>query len=93
MGAGSEQPTVTDGPWDITFHEDSITGRCEGPGRFLYVKRSAGLNRLPFYVLDGQTFAPGTSGDTLIVPLMPGEHSFEIRALEQPPIWRNWQAW
>jgi len=26
-------------------------------------------------------------------PLMPGEHTFEICALGQPPIWRNWQAW
>ena len=43
--------------------------------------------------VDGQTFAAGTSGDTLIVPLLPGKHAFEVRALEQPPIFRTWQAW
>jgi hypothetical protein len=31
-------------------------------------------------------------GDTLIIPLLPGEHTFEIRALEQPPVFRNWQG-
>jgi hypothetical protein len=48
---------------------------------------------LPTLVIDGQTYAPGTHGGTLIIPLMPGEHSFEVRALEQPPVFRNWQAW
>ena len=82
-----------DGPYEVTFHHHHITGRANGLGRFLYLSTPAGLNRLPMLVLDGQTYAPGTSGDTLIVPIMPGEHRFEIRALEQPPIWRNWQAW
>jgi hypothetical protein len=44
-------------------------------------------------VIDGQTYAPGTSGDTLIIPLLPGEHTFEVRAIEQPLVFRNWQAW
>lgn len=35
----------------------------------------------------------GQRGDTLIIPLLPGEYTFEIRALEQPEIFRNWQAW
>jgi hypothetical protein len=44
-------------------------------------------------VIDGRPFAPGTSGNTLIIPLLPGRHDFEVRALEQPPIFRNWQMW
>jgi len=36
--------------------------------------------------------APGASGDRLIVPILPGEHTLEVRALEQPPVFRNWQA-
>ena len=68
-------------------------GRTAGLGRFLYLSMPEGLDRLPMLVLDGQTYAPGTRGNTLIVPVMPGEHSFEIRALEQPPVFRNWQEW
>jgi len=48
---------------------------------------------LPMLLIDGQTYAPGTTGTGLIIPLMLGQHSFEVRALEQPPIFRNWQAW
>jgi len=81
------------GPYEITFHNDHVTGRTAGQGRFLYLSMPRGLNRLPTMVLDGQTYAPGTSGNTLIVPVMPGEHALEIRALKQPRIWRNWQAW
>ena len=33
------------------------------------------------------------SGDTLIIPLMPGDHSFVVCGMEQPPVFRNWQAW
>ncbi len=29
----------------------------------------------------------------LVIPLLDGEHGFEVRNLEQPPIFRNWQAW
>ena len=36
--------------------------------------------------------APGASGDRLIVSILPGEHTLEVRALEQPPVFRNWQA-
>jgi hypothetical protein len=82
-----------EGPYEATFYRDRITGRTDGLGRFLYLSIPEGLDRLPVLVLDGQTYAPGTSEDTLIVPVMPGEHQFEIRALEQPPIWRNWQVW
>jgi hypothetical protein len=81
------------GPYEVTFESDRITGRTSGLGRFLYVSRPAGLDRLPMLVLDGQTYAPGTSGDTLILPVMPGEHEFEVRALPQPPIFRTWQEW
>ncbi|HOS44546.1 MAG TPA: hypothetical protein PK794_12700, partial [Armatimonadota bacterium] len=82
-----------DGPYEVTFHPDRVTGRYAGLGRFLNLTQPPGLDRLPMYVLDGQTYAPGTAGRTAILPLMPGEHRFELTALPQPPVWRNWQAW
>ena len=82
------------GPWDLTFHRDRVVGKSAGDGRILYVTTPTGIQELPELVIDGYPFMPGSIGrETLIVPLMPGEHAFEIRALEQPPIWRNWQAW
>ena len=93
MSSGNLRTWQAGGPYDVTFHQDRITGRYAGLGRILHVTRPAGLDRLPMYALDGQTYAPGTSGDTLILPMLAGEHEFEIRALPQPPIWRNWQAW
>jgi len=92
IGCGRLMAWGCDGPFEVTFHRDRITGRTDGLGRFLYLSMPEGLDRLPMLVLDGQTYAPGTSGRTLIVPVMPGEHRFTIRALEQPPICRNWQA-
>ena len=93
IASGSLQAWGCDGPFDLTFYADHITGHSAGLGRFLYVTTPPGLDRLPMLVLDGQTYAPGTAGRTLVVPLMPGEHRFDLRALPQPPIWRNWQAW
>jgi hypothetical protein len=93
IGYGRSVAWGCNGPYDVTFHRDHITGRTEGPGRLLYLTAPEGLDRLPMVVLDGQTYAPGTAGRTLIVPVLSGEHEFTIRALEQPPIWRNWQAW
>ncbi|MHB9131770.1 MAG: hypothetical protein ACYDBB_11860 [Armatimonadota bacterium] len=81
------------GPCEVTFFADRITGHSTGRGRHLYLTPPAGLDRLPVLVLDGQTYAPGTASNTLIVPILSGEHRFELRALPQPPIWRNWQAW
>jgi hypothetical protein len=78
---------------EVKIESDRIVGRSEGFGGHLYARRPPGLKVLPTLVIDGQTCAPGTSGDTLIIPLLPGEHTFEIRALEQPPVFRNWQAW
>jgi hypothetical protein len=83
----------TPGPVDVTFHADRITGRTAGLGRLVHLGRPAGLDRLPMLVIDGQTFAPGTHEQTLIVPAMPGEHKFQILALPQPPIFRTWQNW
>ncbi|MHB9133017.1 MAG: hypothetical protein ACYDBB_18270 [Armatimonadota bacterium] len=93
IAVGPLQAWGCNGPYDLTFTNDRLTGHFAGLGRFLNVTQPAGLDRLPMLVLDGQTYAPGTSGNTAIIPLMPGEHRFELRALEQPPIWRNWQAW
>ena len=78
---------------ELTVQSDRITGRSEGGGGLLYAPMPPGMKVLPTLVIDGQTYAPGTSGDTLIIPLMPGDHAFEVRALEQPPVFRNWQAW
>jgi hypothetical protein len=78
---------------ELKVEGDRLVGRSEGFGGHLYAPRPPGLKVLPMLVIDGQTYAPGTSGDTLIIPLLPGEHTFEVRALEQPPIFRNWQAW
>lgn len=78
---------------EIHITHDRITGCSEGFGALPYAPMSAGMKVLPTLIIDGQTYAPGTSGDTLIIPLLPGEHRFEARQLEQPPVFRNWQAW
>jgi len=78
---------------ELTVQSDRITGKSEGFGGFLYAPMPPEMKVLPTLVIDGQTYAPGTHGGTLIIPLMPGEHSFEVRALEQPPVFRNGQAW
>jgi hypothetical protein len=78
---------------EVTIGPDGIEGRSEGFGGFLHTRMPPGLKVLPTLVIDGRTYAPGTSGDDLIVPLLPGEHAFQVRALEQPPVFRNWQAW
>jgi hypothetical protein len=78
---------------EINITNDRIAGRSEGFGGLLYAPMPPGMKVLPTLVIDGQTYAPGTSGSTLIIPLMPGEHTFAVRALEPPPIFRNWQAW
>ena len=57
------------------------------------MKRPAGLDKLPMLVIDGQPYAPGTTGETIVVPLMPGEHRFELTIPPQPPVWRSWQLW
>jgi hypothetical protein len=53
------------------------------------VSRDAGA----MATLEGKSYAPETAAKALIVPLLPGEHRFEIRVLEQPPVWRDPQAW
>jgi hypothetical protein len=78
---------------DVRITNDKITGQSEGTGGFLYAPMPPGLRVLPMLVIDGQTYSPGTSGNLLIIPLMPGRHDFEVRALVQPRIFRNWQAW
>jgi len=80
------------GVFDVIQEPGRIAGKMEGLGGF-HILRPQGIDRLPMLLIDGQTYAPGTWGDQLIIPLMPGSHTFEIRPLEQPPIFRNWQAW
>lgn len=78
---------------ELKMESDRLVGRSEGHGGFLHAPMPAGMKVLPTLVIDGQTYAPGTSGGALVIPLLPGEHRFEVRALEQPPVFRNWQAW
>jgi hypothetical protein len=78
---------------ELKLEPARLTGRSEGFGGFLYAPMPPDMKVLPTLVSDGQTFAPGTRGGMLIIPLLPGEHTFEVRALEQPPVFRNWQAW
>jgi hypothetical protein len=100
-------------PCTVTYTHDGVTGRTAGLNRFLYLTRPPGLDRLPTLVVDGRTYAAGTSADfargtiaktgdpydpdgrggALIVPVLTGDHRFELRALDQPPVFRNWQAW
>jgi hypothetical protein len=91
--AGTIEAWGEEGPCDLTFAGDRVVGHTAGRARHLYLTPPRGLDRLPMLVLDGQTYAPGTSGRTLIVPVLPGEHRFELRALPQPAVFRNWQAW
>jgi hypothetical protein len=93
MKVGNLEAWGEEGPCDLMFHPDCIVGHSAGRGRHIYLTPPSGLNRLPMLVLDGQTYAAGTSGKTLIVPILSGEHRFELRALPQPAIFRNWQAW
>jgi hypothetical protein len=90
---GDIQAWGEEGHCDLTFASDRVVGHTAGRGRHLYLTPPSGLDRLPMLVLDGQTYAPGTSGRTLNVPVLSGEHRFELRALPQPPVFRNWQAW
>jgi hypothetical protein len=83
----------TAGPVDATFHADRVVGRTSGQGRFVHLSRPPGLDRLPVLSIDGQNYAPGTHNDTLIVPIMPGQHQWEIQPLPQPPVFRTWQQW
>ena len=78
---------------ELEIDRDRISGRSEGYGGLLYAPMPAEMKVLPTVVVDGQTYAPGTSGDMLIIPLLPGDHQFVVRPLEQPPVFRNWQAW
>ena len=82
-----------DGPYDVTFHHDRIVGRSGGLGRLLSLTKPAGVDRVTSLVIDGTPYMPGTRDDTLVVPLLPGEHRFEVHNLAQPPVYRNWQAW
>jgi len=79
--------------YDVTVHSDRIGGRSAGGGCLLCAALPPGLYRHLVLVVDGQTFAPGTHQRNVIVPLMPGEHSFAVQDLAQPIVPRNWQAW
>src|SRR5207247_1444719 len=84
IGRGDAQAWGCDGPYDLTFSRDRVAGKTDGQGRFVYVRKPAGLDRLPEVVVDGEPYTPGTAGGVLVVPLMPGAHAIELRTLTQP---------
>ncbi len=88
IGAAADAGVV-----DLTFYSNRVVGTSQGKGRLLYLSFPPALDTLPVLVLDGQTYAPGTIGNTLIVPIMPGRHEFEVRAIDPPPIFRNGVKW
>lgn len=88
IGAGFAQAWGCTGPYDLTFSGDDVTGVSEGAGRFLSLSRPPRLDGPPALELDGQAYAVGAYGDTLVVPLMPGPHRWALRALRQPPVFQ-----
>ena len=68
-------------------------GQTDGLGRFVYVSRPPGLDKQAELVLDGEPYVPGPGPGLLVVPVMPGPHSVELRTLPQPPVFRSWQMW
>jgi len=82
------------GVYDVEDDGTRITGKMSGvSGGFHILTAPDWLDRLAVLVIDGQTYAPGTAGNQFIIPVLPGDHDFELRMLPQPPIWRNPLQW
>lgn len=84
---------IASGPYDLTFHHGEVVGRSEGPGRFLHVTMPEGIVQLPALTISGISYAPGTYGNTAIVPLLEGSCNFTLENLSQPHVFRSWQQW
>jgi hypothetical protein len=93
IGFGGLLADVASGPYEVTFHQDRVTGRSEGPARFLHLTLPAGLDRMPTVVVDGVPHAPGPGDRLAIVPLGEGAHTFSLEGLPQPPVFRSWRWW
>ncbi len=94
VGFGKAQAHDGAGPYELVYHHDHIVGRSAGQGRFVLLSFPPGLRVMPELRLDdGATYLPGVMDGTLMVPLLPGARHFEIHALKQPDVFRNWQAW
>jgi hypothetical protein len=93
IGYDKLRAEVGSAPYDLTFHQDKVVGHSEGPGRFLYVTMPEGIVQLPALTIGGISYAPGTHGDTAIVPLLDGSCDFTLENLKQPPVFRSWQRW
>ena len=79
------------GPALLIYGNGKIVGRTKGIARLIHVTAPTGLDRLAMYIVDGQTYAPGTMGERFLLPVLPGEHVFTLEALKQPQIFRAWQ--
>ena len=85
------------------IHE--VTGIADGPARFLYLRKPAGLNAMPCLNVNGVRYAPGgytgndgpyikhINAEDAIVPLLGGHRVFVLENLPQPPVFRSWQQW
>jgi hypothetical protein len=93
MTHGKLVADVASGPYDVTFHADKVTGFAEGPGRFILLTMPDGLVQLPTLTIGGISYAPGTYGDTAIIPLLDDRCEFTLENLKQPAVFRNWQMW
>jgi hypothetical protein len=93
IGARGLLADVASGPYDVTFHRDRITAVTEGPARFIHLTMPAGLTQLPTITIAGLSYAPGTDGNTVIVPVQHGRFTFTVENLQQPAVFRSWQEW
>jgi hypothetical protein len=105
IACGSALAEVADGPYDLTFYADKVVGVAEGPARFLYLSKPAGLNAMPCITVDGVSYAPGgysgndapycthINGQDAIIPLLGGRRAFTLENLKQPPVFRSWVRW
>lgn len=94
IGYGPNRIAEAPPPYEATYGPDSLRIQSAAPnGGYMLAIKPASINRLPVMLWNNQTWAPGTSGDRLMIVLHPGPQIYEIRNLEQPPIFRDWRHW
>jgi len=93
IGRGQHAVLEGEGPYTLRSHGDGVSGKVAGPERHLLLRQPPSVDRLAVLELGGTGYAPGTRGPWIIVPVMDGHDTFELKNIEQPPVFRNWQAW